>query len=930
MAEDMKTQVTIALDDQFTAPLKGLLDALKTMTENTVRLSEQVGKVSAAMDSFQTPLNEVKSDIKEALKPLEQMAKDNKELKDSVKTASKQLEAGNGTLKHMASAMEGSCKSADHLEREMTELKSVNAAQAQQITALQSRLNDLAEAHRRAAEEAKKQKDAENTLEKKLENVKNLAQGAGQVLQSTGQIMQGMGAAMAAPAAAVAAVGFGAAQESMSTDWAATRLGNTFTNAQAANRESNLKDAKKLALELAMKYPGSTEDVLAAMASMAEMGMEFESIKNGGANSAVQFASMFNMGFEDAGRAMVQFGNQLGVDVGNKEQGEKMVDELQRLRAVTGADAGTLLETFKYLAPTLNTLGQQGLDKTRETTAILAMLNKTSMGGSMAGTNYGELLSHTAALETTMGRKRFQKIYGQTIAEHGIALQFFDQAGKFKGQREMIKELGKLNVLSEQEQLNITKQLFGETGGRVASILAMQGVEKYDKTRKYMDDQLDAQTSLNNIMDTYKTKFETLQASMASIKVIVGDYLLDGVDLRSTITSITNLISDIGRWLQTTDGQQLLQDVLSPLKKIPEYIDLALSKLSIVGEWIKKNPKNLAWIGKMLLTITGVAVPLGGIIATIGTGLVAAGAALGSIGGLVTAIAGVWSFVSGLSTPVIIAVAAAIPAMLVAATEAGAAFWAISKLIYNHWEGIKSFAAGFLNGLTGNFDYIAVAAKRVQVAFSPVLDMILQAIDWLLGTSSADSAANSLANGYAMGDTFGKIVELVLLGAELAGKFAQAIFNNVKRIIDFIGTVISLFERIKAKLIDIGSVIDEFLVKRLEGPIRKAKVFLDILRKIGILQTQNEDKDSVISPQAQETKPQGIFNPKKLFGTLLPSRQPNSTVNNTDYSKTNYNISITSGRTDSHLLAREVVRQTERLRHEQGRKNFGPPAHALV
>ena len=84
MAEDMKTQVTIALDDQFTAPLKELLEALKTMTENTVKLSEQVNKVSTAMDNFQAPLNEVKTDVKEALKPLEQMAKDNKELKAPV------------------------------------------------------------------------------------------------------------------------------------------------------------------------------------------------------------------------------------------------------------------------------------------------------------------------------------------------------------------------------------------------------------------------------------------------------------------------------------------------------------------------------------------------------------------------------------------------------------------------------------------------------------------------------------------------------------------------------------------------------------------------------------------------------------------------------------------------------------------------------
>ena len=111
------------------------------------------------------------------------------------------------------------------------------------------------------------------------------------------------------------------------------------------------------------------------------------------------------------------------------------------------------------------------------------------------------------------------------------------------------------------------------------------------------------------------------------------------------------------------------------------------------------------------------------------------------------------------------------------ANAAGLAFTIILELIKRYWGDIKAFFVGFADGFVGKFGDIGTAIERVKIAFEPVLDMISQAIDWLLGKPSEDPAVNSLANGYAMGDTFGRFLELILEIIENVGYLAKAFLD---------------------------------------------------------------------------------------------------------------------------------------------------------
>ena len=243
------------------------------------------------------------------------------------------------------------------------------------------------------------------------------------------------------------------------------------------------------------------------------------------------------------------------------------------------------------------------------------------------------------------------------------------------------------------------------------------------------------------------------------------------------------------------------------------------------------------------------------------------------------------------------------------ANAAGLAFTIVLELIKRYWKDIKAFFVGFADGFVGKLGDIGAAMERVKIAFEPVLDMISQAIDWLLGKPSEDPAVNSLANGYAMGDTFGRFLELVLEIIENVGYLAKAFLDMFADIGKDLATTCNWLEK-------------------------AYNWVLKILQSWGLFK-DSYNPDNNFGPGAQ--KFQG-FDPEQIKkGSQEAQRQAHlqreaavnqkSTVNN-DYSKTAYTFNVTTNEFNRAQLEK-YMRQAD---HERARKSFtGPtPAQAFT
>lgn len=242
------------------------------------------------------------------------------------------------------------------------------------------------------------------------------------------------------------------------------------------------------------------------------------------------------------------------------------------------------------------------------------------------------------------------------------------------------------------------------------------------------------------------------------------------------------------------------------------------------------------------------------------------------------------------------------------ANAAGLAFTIILELIKRYWGDIKAFFVGFADGFVGKFGDIGTAIERVKIAFEPVLDMISQAIDWLLGKPSEDPAVNSLANGYAMGDTFGRFLELVLEIIENVGYLAKAFLDMFADIGKDLATTCNWLEK-------------------------AYNWVLGILQSWGLFKN-SYNPDNIFGPEAQ--KFQGLDSEQIKKGSQEAQRQAhlqreadnksNSTVNN-DYSKTAYNVTINTPSFDSRQVDRFILRRE----HEQNRRRLGnAPAYGTA
>lgn len=593
--------------------------------------------------------------------------------------------------------------------------------------------------------------------------------------------------------------------------------------------------------KLGTDLPGSTKDMLNMFTALREQGVKTNYILGGVGEAAAKFAVLMKVDFASGATSVAKFAEAMGID----DSGiVKFMDTLSRLKTAAGVDVAGLGETFRYLGATLKTLKIQGQPAALETAAAIGMLAQNSLDGSTAGTNYANALASLAKMNDKLEGKKIQQQIAPILNKHNIKLNFFDNAGEFVGQRKMIAELEKLNVLSSVDKMNVLNRLFSVEGGRALSVYVEKGVKGLDEMLEKMRKQADMDTKIKELMSSTSKKWETMTGTVENLSAHLGGVFAKIINLPGILDRMNNLFAKMDSWVLlhpktagviagvivgvtglSIAGGALLLTVAGLGAAVPR----ALEGLTVLGQgatWATGRFTALylsmrrKWVlNKLPDSMFGDVIPgaakaqtgIRGVIASTRLWIVTQLSALktsylaaGGLTGLARSFAG--GLVSGIRAAMIAMRAFSLSLLTNPVGWIALAIGVAALVIYKHWKPISGFFKGLWQGLKEGLKGLEPAwdiFKRV----APILFPILIPLKWIFNAVRAlfkpvDDVGGKAQNmGLRFGRAIGGILSSVLqLPAKMLTAGANIIDSLFKGMMSKIEKPISAMKGLAQRL----------------------------------------------------------------------------------------------------------------------------------
>lgn len=307
----------------------------------------------------------------------------------------------------------------------------------------------------------------------------------------------------------------------------------------------------KIADQLGTDLPGTKKDFYKLAMALKKQGISDDVLTGGALKTAAELNVLLEMDQEGGGEFLAKLMEAHGLK--DAELGAA-ADDMQRAMFASGLSKDQMYESMKYYAPSANQLGLTGRENSQKIFALEGLASKVGIEGSTFGTGFNELMGRMAT-----GPEKLKKAVKGLPADarkmlegSGVNLDFWDKKGNFKGIDAMMAELSKLDKVREkygEKGLNIvTKQLFEEQGGRLASVLAQKGKAGYDDMLKSMKEQA-------SLQDRIKQKTSTLGAALESLggvwETAVGQIgSVFAQDIKDFAKELQNAIEKYTPWIE--------------------------------------------------------------------------------------------------------------------------------------------------------------------------------------------------------------------------------------------------------------------------------------------------------------------------------------------------------------------------------------------
>lgn len=628
-----------------------VIDPVQQAAEEIGHQNEVLEKASAQLLEASEQTEKLGEETKEAMRPVQQASQEIEKQNKILDTNSGEAEEAAKSLDQLSAAQEKADKAIDDASaaaaKESDETENLSA----RVDELEKKLSELTAGLDKVSDKSAKAGSSLGDLDSQM-----------RLLGQSASSLQSMGSALTGMSQQAKAWGMDMIQAHMRVEEASVRLQNTL-----GTDASMFGQMKEEAERLGVSLPGSTEDMMNMFAALREQGVSSEKIIGGVGEATANFATLFHQDFGNAAMMVGKFQEALGYAAENTSD---MVDLLSRLQGVSGLSTEDLYGTFRYAGSALKTLGIQGKEASRDLSAVLGIMANAGIEGTAAGTGLAAALSRMASLGSKMDKKDFQKRFGDL----GIELNFFDENGEFGGVQKMVSELGKLGKLTAQQQMEVLNAMFGEQAARPMQMLIKAGKDGLNEMKDRMNEQLDAQTKIDKIMQQLSMKWGTAMGTIDTVKDKIGTLLVDIFDLPGLLDKVNGYAEKFGKWLDDNPGKA-------------ESLVKAITAL-VAGAGI------------------------------LGTTLTVAGTALGAIAGIASGIGAIFS------GGALAAAGTALSALAGAAAVAAAA----GALIYKYWEPLKNFFSGLWDGMAKSDAWEKLVkvggelAKTFKDIFQPVAD----------------------------------------------------------------------------------------------------------------------------------------------------------------------------------------------------------------
>ena len=567
----------------------------------------------------------------------------------------------------------------------------------------------------------------------------------------------------------------------------------------------------------------SATEAADAIEELAKAGVSTKDILDGGLTGALNLATAGELDLKEAAEIASTALNAF------KKDNLSVVDAANQLAGAANASA-TDVHELKYglsaVAPVASGLGLSF----RDTTNALAVFAQNGLKGSDAGTSLKTMLMNLQP--QTKGQYNAMRQLG-IITEDG-ANKFFTAEGKVKSFAEISQVLkDSLSGLTEQQQQQALKTLFGTDAVRAATIAMNEGADGANKMQAEISKVTAAQVAaekLNNLkgaVEGLSGSFETLQIKLGEsvlplfttiVKYV--DKLVDKFSQSQGIQNFTDAMATINPVLDHfLNGTKLADGVM---EKFKGTMSSAAPIISLVGGLLAFSPAT-----KGLSKMTGLLGELGGKVATFGNsaGLVfgyagdsivnftskigGVPAILGRAGGEATAMLGMMS--QGISSVMSVALAAIGPAAILGLVVAGLGIinnqfgTQIDQLLNTVTTKGPQIIQNLVSGITSQIPALIASGAdliaKFASAFATMFPVLVQAgVDLIssLVQGVGQNATSLISSAVTVIGTFVQSIasalpQLLGMGVELLANLVQGVLNNLPQILQSAQQAVTTF-----------------------------------------------------------------------------------------------------------------------------------------
>lgn len=557
----------------------------------------------------------------------------------------------------------------------------------------------------------------------------------------------------------------------------------------------------------------SATEAAEAIEELAKAGVSTKDILNGGLTGALNLATAGELDLKEAAEIASTALNAF------KRDNLSVVDAANQLAGAANASA-TDVHELKYglsaVAPVASGLGLSF----RDTTNALAVFAQNGLKGSDAGTSLKTMLMNLQP--QTKAQTNMMRELGIITADG--ANQFFTAEGKVKSFAEISQVLkSSLSGLTEQQQQQALKTMFGTDAVRAATIAMNEGADGANKMQAEISKVTAAQVAaekLNNLkgaVEGLSGSFETLQIKLGEsvlplfttiVKYV--DKLVDKFSQSQGIQNFTDAMATINPVLDHfLNGTKLADGVMD---KFASSMASAAPILSLVGGLLAFGPAT-----KGLTKLTGILGGLGGKIGALGSilssGFLSATVDVGLFASKLSGLPGVLGNVAargisilsmmsqGISSVMSVALAAIGPAAILGLVVAGLGIinnqfgTQIDQLLNTVTTKGPQIIQNLVSGITSQIPALIASGAdliaKFASAFATMFPVLVQAGVDLIGSlvqGVGQNATSLISSAVTVIGTFVQSIasalpQLLGMGVELLANLVQGVLNNLPQIL---------------------------------------------------------------------------------------------------------------------------------------------------